>query len=1085
MMEGPGLLTFQERPLDPTGEKFSAPMFDPEKHLCRDLTDFGFPLRGNIFPRFVFLEGQAGQGKTTLAAQLLHQRKTDFCWYRMEEADRSVAYFLGSLLTGLQAAIPDFATPVDASIQSGEIAREQCPKLLAAILADFGRTLEADFFLVLDDVHLCLPSSETLSLLHVLIDQSPPLLHVLFLGRRNLAPLVETALRHGSVINLDSRSLAFSASEVAALFNSVLQVPLTRRAVLALRQITEGWIMGLQLTGRNLHSNEPEKIEKELESLQQKREGIFDYLLGQVLADLSPEQRESLLVLSLLEDIPLDLARMMTGCKTIGAILDAMARENCFIHPLDDKKTVFVLHHLFQEGLRQLAKQEKAPEEIRRLYSLAADWYLQGQQPERAIRYYLAADDFLLAEAALRQADLHFKAQHKLTALRHDICELADEIVATHPWFAYYCGFGLMIEDPPKSLLRLQLAHAQFVHRGDDLGELLAGAQLMLFSIAIDGNYARGYPFLDRTNALLDGFADSLPPLVLGHIANIAVLANTFVHFNPRLADRFFGVGLDIARRENLVTLEIEARVARLYYLTFSGAWQRCLKELEAALPLLRNPLCSHLYRGAMFLAYLGFLKGSGDFDAYERHKNLFRMQFVESVRESSIGEAYILFWDLQMHLARGDRERAEAILRAASSAQGAAAGPHLKNLFMQYTALLAAEAGRKDEALAAMETARELRKKAGGLYFNDMNDAFYGATFDLLGEDSQSLACFDRALLSPSTYLRETALAFRARFYLRRGNVKAQDDLRELLGRMREGEHGQCYGWMPELMGELLSFAVKQGIEKVFARHLAEQRLACAVLDDGTLLPLLEITTLGAMNFHIGQKVVLSDAELGESQRQILAVLLAQPEPSYPQKRLQLLLWPESNEIKSRNNFDKLLSRLRKSFEAAFGPNARHYLQLKNGILSLCHCRIDASLFMRKVRQGGKHFHRGDLWQAEILLHKATSLYKGEFLPSAPDSDLVETYRSDLLQAYQTGALVHAELLLKLQQPQQAISLLEQSLLADSLHDETNKRLYSLLILHDSPSRAQMVVKRYGEALRREGYQPQEIRETLEGFWD
>lgn len=1084
-MEGPGLLTFQERPSTPNGEKFSAPMFDPEKHLCRELVDFGFSFPDGVFPRFTFLEGQAGQGKTTLAAQLLHQRKANFCWYRMEEADRSAAYFLGSLLTGLQTSMPGFATPADASIQSGEIAREQCPKLLSAILADFGRTLEADFFLVLDDVHLCLPASETLPLLHAMIDQSPPRLHLLFLGRRNLTPLVETARRHGSILRLDSLALAFSTSEIAALFNSLLQVPLTRRAVLALRQITDGWIMGLQLTGRSLHNVDPEQIEKELESLQQKREVIFDYLLGQVLADLPPERRESLLALSLLEEIPLDLARIMTGCETIGAVLEELARENCFIRSLDDKKTVFVLHHLFQEGLRQLALREKRPEEIRRLYGLAADWYLQGQQPDRSIHYYLAADDFLRAEAALRQAGLHFKAQHKLTALRREISELPSEIVAAHPWFAYYCGLGLMTEDPPNALQRLQLAHERFVRRGDDLGELLAGTQLMLFSVAIDGNYARGYPLLDRTMSLLDAFADSLPPLVLGHVANIALLANTFLDFNPRQADRFFNLGLDIALRENLVSLELDARVTRLYYLTFSGAWQRCRKELEVALPLLNNPLSSQLHRGAMFLAYMGFLKGSGDFDAYERQKKLYRTQFTASLRESSIGEAYILFWDLQMHLALGDRGSAETILRAASAAQGAAAGPHLKNLFVQYAALLAAEAGRKAEALTAIETARELRKKAGGLYFNDMNDAFYGATFDLLGEDGQALACFDRALQSPSTYLRETALAFRARFYHRRGNIKAQDDLRELLSRMREGEHGQCYGWMPELMGELLSFAVKQGIEKAFARQLAAQRLACAVLDDGTPLPLLEITTFGAMQFRIGQQAVLADADLGESQRQILAVLLSQPEPSYPQKRLQLLLWPESSEIKSRNNFDKLLSRLRKSFHAAFGPNARHYLQLKNGILSLCHCRIDASDFMRMVRQGSKHFRQGDLWQAENLLHKATGLYKGEFLPSAPDSDLVETYRSDLLQAYQTGALVHAEALLKLHQPHPAIAILEQSLAADSLHDETIKKLYSLLILHDNPSRAQMVVKRYGEALRREGYQHREIRETLESFWE
>lgn len=1065
--------------------KYAAPAFDPGKQLFRDLENLGFPPSEAPFPRFVFLEGQAGQGKTTLAAQLLHQRSAPFCWYRMEESDRTGAYFLGSLLAGLKGTTPAFSTPADASIQSGTLDREQHPRLLTALLTDFCRTLRADFFIVLDDVHLCFPSDETTPLLEVLISHASPHLHLIFLGRRNLAPLIAAARRRGSVISHDNRALAFSSGEIASLCNTLWQVPLTRPAVRTLQQISDGWVMGLLLTIRSLRGNDPNRIETELASLRQRPAVDFDFLLGQVLADLPPEQREALLILSLLEDIPLDLARTMTGCEAIGTVLEEMVRNNCFLRGLGGDKRVFLLHQLFQGGLRQLARQEFSTTELHRLYGLAADWYLAAGQPDWAIRYFLAAEDYLRAEATLSQAGLQFNLQHRLAALRHEIGALPEEIVTFHPWFAYSCGVGLMTEDPPRALPRLQLAHDQFVRRGDALGELLAGAQLMLFSIATDGNYARGYPLLARTMTLLNDFAERLPPRVLGHVANVAVLANTFLHFDPPQAERFFALGLDIALRENLISLEVEARVARLYYLIFSGAWQRCRQELEAALPLLHDPLCSQLYRGAIFLAYMGFLKGCGDFSAYERQKHLYRTQFAASLRERSIFEDYVLLWDLHMHLALGDRERAAATLKAALASKGAAAGPHLKNLFLQYAALLAAEAGERDAALAAMETARELRQQAGGDYFLDLNHAFYGATFDALGEDAQALACFARALDSSSTHLRETALAFRARYSLRRHLTGAQDDLRELLGSMRTEGHGHFYGWMPELMGELLAAAVRTGIETTFARQLAEQRLRCTVLEDGRILPLLEVTTLGSLRFRIGDRDILAESDLGESQRQLLAVLLSRSDLSSPQKRLQLLLWPESNETKSRNNFDKLLSRLRKSLQSACGADAGHYLQLRNGILSLCHCRVDANLFSKLVRQGMKDFREGNHWQAESLLHQARELYRGEFLPSAPESDQVERYRSELLADYQSGVLVHAETLLKVRQPQRAISVLEESLAGDPLHDETAKKLYSLLILHGSPSRAQAVVEGYGAALRREGFHPEEIRETLEAFWD
>lgn len=1063
--------------------KFSVPRFDPRKHLRRDLASLGLSRHGEGLPKFIFLEGQAGQGKSTLAAQILWQHSAKFCWYRMEEADQSAAYFLGSLITGLNAAIPGFSTPAEMSIRSGEIPSEHVSALLTTILENFGCKLESEFILVLDNVHLGVPQAENNPLLRILLEHAPCLLHVVFIGRRNLTPLFEIARRQGTAVLLDAQAQAFTANEIATLFNTLFQVPLTRHSVKELRQLTDGWITGLQLAARRLRGQEAGGVEREIENLRRKSAGTFNYLLTQVLTELPVEQREALQILSLLEDIPVDLAALMTGCKEIGQVLEELSRDNFFIGPLDEKKELFSLHPLFRGELRQLMQREKTTEELARLYRLAANWFLPDQ-PDLAIRYLLAAHDYPAAEKTLRLACFHFPSQHRLTALRVQLGDLSGEILGAYPWFSYYCAIGFMSAAPYKALPLLRTAHAQFIDQGDRLGELLTGVQLMLYRVAVDGNYAHGYPLLERSMALLEDFADSLPPIVLGHVTNIALLANTFLRYDPALASRFFEDGLRIALREKLVTLEIEARVARLYFLIFSGDWQCCRKELEAALPLLRDPLCGQLHQGAMFLAYMGFLKGSGDFEAYARHKQLFRAQFAATLREGSVAEAYLLFWDMQLYCARGERNLAEAALRRAEKAQGAAAEPHMKNLFLQYGALLAAQDGRQGDALAAIDAARVLRKTAGGLYYDDLNDAFYGAAYDLLGEDNQALACFERAVSSPSSYLRETALAFRARYYHHRNDRRAEADLQALLGSMRAAGHIHFYGWFPDLMAELLPVAVRSGIEVEFARHLAEQRLRVALLDDGSSLPLLEILSFGGMQFRIGDRVVLSEPELSESQRELLAVLISQPSQSCSQKRLQLLFWPDSDESKSRNNFDKLLSRLRKSFETAIGSGARHYLQLKNGMLSLNYCRVDAARFLSWARQGKDCFFQGEHWSAENLLYKAIALYRGAFLADTPDNDLIAEHRVELQDTFLSSALVYVEILLWLRRSEEAIALLERSLTIDSLHDETVKKYYALLIAQDSPSRAQMVIKQYAEAMQREGYRPQEIRETLEAFW-
>lgn len=1073
----------QPEPL--SAEKFSPPVFDAGLHLRRNLGMLGLTSDSDKFPRFTFIEAQAGQGKTTLVGQLIADCNAPVCWYRVETADRSPAYFLDSLLSGLSARLPGFlSTAVDA-LRSDELAPDQYRLLLDQALTDLDRSLNSRVILVLDDVHLCQDSAVTTALLQRLIENGPRQLHIVCISRHDLSPFVQVAKDIDSVVSLNNRALAFSGTEIAALFNTLLHVPLTRKAVHALQQTTDGWVMGLVLAGKSLEEDDPSSIEEKLVSMQSEREHIFDYLLEQVLNGLSAEGRELLLTLSLLDDIPLDLARSMTGRDEVADELADMVQSNRFIRVLNAERTWFALHHLFQDGIRQLALRERSAIEIRRLYGLAAAWYLKRQQPDRAIRYYIAGSDFDRAEEVLRQAGIDFKVQHRLTALRIVIGELPSGTVADHPWIAYYYGLGLMTENPPVALPLLMQALEHFVARSDELGELLASAQIILFSVATDGNYARGYPLFKRLMILSDRFTEELPPLLRGHVANVVVLANTFLHFDPEQAERFFASGLEIARREKLVSLEAEARMVRIHHLIFLGDWRRCRQELEAAQPLIDNPLVNQLHKVAMCLAYLSFFKVSGDFAAYERHKGRFRSYFDAQIRAGSVYDDYVLLWDLHVYLARGDRDSAHAVFQTAAASQGAAAAPHLKNMFLQFAALLAAEEGKRDEALALVAQARSLRETAGGDYFFDLNSGLFGATLDLLGEDDQALDCFAAALQSKSPYLRETALAFRARFYLRREkSAAAADDLQSLLGSMREVEHSNFYGWMPELVEELLSAAVRQGVEVSFARQLAMQRLERIVLDDGTMIPLLEVETLGSMRFHLGRQVFLKDTDLGESQRQLLAVLLSRSDLSCSQERLLSLLWPESDVKRARNNFDKLLSRVRQSFKAAFGAHGGHYLQLKNGILSLYNCRIDAHQFIREIKQGHGHFKQGNHWQAEICLHQAIELYRGEFLPSVTSNDQIETFRRELQQAYQFGVVTMAETLEQLQVPLQAISVLEKAIFIDPVHDKSVKKLYSLQILHGIPSTAQAVVEAYREALGIEGYSDQEVNDTLESFW-
>jgi len=1072
-------------------DKFSPLQFDASLHHPRNLSRLHND-SGWAESRCIFIEAQAGQGKSVLIAQLLQeQHHQPVFWYRMEKDDAAPSFFLSSLISGLEKTYPGFAAPqAQHFLADDSAAPETFLAALAQIIKELQPLITTPVTVVFDDVHLCEESPLSRALLLHLLDQAPARMQFILASRRNLQPLFAGINDRSRKVFLDNESLSLGHQEIAEIFNRFFQIPLTMAAVRHLSQMTSGWMMGLVLT-RQILSAEPDplRVEARLVDFAQEQGGSLAYFLQQVLATLSARDREILLILSLLDDIPLELASLLTGVgpEELGETLENLSRQNSFIRPLNPQGSGFVMHHLLQEGLRQLLRAEKSPAAYQALHDQAGAWYFAQGHFRLAVSCHITGGNYPAAQQLLRAVGPSMNLQTRLESLNQAIAALTDEVVAAHPWFAYARGMYLLNNHPDQALPWLEQARVGFCRDGDEVGELLSAQQIIFFCIAGDGSYLKGYPLVTRSMALYAAHGDKLAPATKAHAENIFLLANNFFFLNLRESDRYLSSGLNQARALGLVNLEAEARLARFFRFLLGGDYALCQSELEQILPFLDHPLVNQIVRNAIWMAQMNYLQMSGDFASYARHKERYYQTWGKEIVAGNVINPYLLLWDLDGYLAQGNRIALAETLATALAQTGLGAGLHFRSQYLLYQGLYLAEDGKDAAALEAITEALELRELHGGRLFQIKGWLAAGAVYSRLGQDEQAREFFTLALDSDSSFLTATALAYRCRHFLEREAWDlAHQDLRSLLGILQSKGYRHFLLWTPELLRTLLAEAVRMGIEPAWAGALAAERLGCTILPDGTLLPLLQITSLGDLRLEFSGSGAISSEELTESQRQLLGALLCSPDLALPQSHLQTLLWPESPEKKSRNSFDTLMSRLRKILQAALGDSgeAKHYLTLKNGIVSLHHCQCDTSLFLNSAKKGRAAFRAKEYRQAELRLHEALDRWRGEFLPTVAETlELAQQRHNYHLQGVDC-ALTLADTLEIIKAPQQALDVLARVVPLAPTNDRLARKRYGLFILLRQPSLAQNVLDQYAEALRQDDYSPEEIAENLELFW-
>lgn len=387
--------------------------------------------------RLILVCASAGYGKTTLVCEWL-ENHSNVCWVSLEKSDNDPRLFFSYLIAALQRAFPGFGR------QAQEIlATPQLPPLqtvLSPLLNELAE-INKPCILVLDD-YQTIHAGAIHEGVTFLLDHLPPDKHIVITTRSDPALPLHRYRSRGQILEIRADHLRFSVEEVSDYMNDVAGIPLSSSGISMLEKRTEGWAVGLQMAAISLRGTADR--EKFIRSLAGTNRYILDYLLEEVLQNLPDSIQRFLMQTAILDRFCAPLCSALTEMSEESSqeILQNLEHANLFLIPLDDERTWYRYHHLFQDLLTMRLKQS-LPGQVKSLHQRAANWYESNGSMSEAVQHYIEAADFERAADLVEQHTVELFAQGKLDQLVGWIRKLPSDLSARRPWLSIYQAWAL------------------------------------------------------------------------------------------------------------------------------------------------------------------------------------------------------------------------------------------------------------------------------------------------------------------------------------------------------------------------------------------------------------------------------------------------------------------------------------------------------------------------------------------------------------------------------------------------------------------------------------------------------------------
>ena len=396
----------------------------------------------------------AGCGKTVALEEALAAREARCAWLRCTPADTDAGRLLRRLVQSLSEAAPG---AVDLLAERLAMAQERIDAraLGQELVAELDRLLLDQLVVVIDDAEHLAHGGDSAALVGDLLAADSDVLRVAVATRTTL-PLRLAKLRTGGrLTELGAEELAFSPDECGELLRSLRRSDADAERLFA---ATEGWPLGSSLGA----------LSADIPSLRgaASRTRLFDFLREEVLDQLDPELRDSLIDSSITPELD---QGCMLALKLPGDFAERVAQAGLPLRPTGGEGDWLAYHPLVREFLLERLDLERERDARRDLHARVAPALSEAGRVEEAIEHWLAAESWSDAHAAIAVAGLPLLNTAPATVQRW-IDSLPDEL-RRGSWCLLLQGALDWAEGrQPDAVERLRESARLFTEAGDPVG---------------------------------------------------------------------------------------------------------------------------------------------------------------------------------------------------------------------------------------------------------------------------------------------------------------------------------------------------------------------------------------------------------------------------------------------------------------------------------------------------------------------------------------------------------------------------------------------------------------------------------------
>ncbi|MEN6471053.1 MAG: LuxR C-terminal-related transcriptional regulator [Clostridiaceae bacterium] len=338
-----------------------------------------------------------GYGKTTAVREWVEQPDVQVAWLSLDEGDNDPIFFWRYFCAACEAILPGIAERVEYAFTSQQLLEANVH--INILIDELARHTGKAVF-VLDDLHTVTNAQIWKGLSHLLA-YLPASAHMVFITRAEPAIDLGPLELRSQVLRVGVRDLRFRQDEIAEFF-AKRDCSFGGEALERIGSYTEGWagaMVAIAVSAQNGRAKEDP-----LGAAADADADIYRHLMNGLFASYSPEKRDFLLNISILELLDEDACAAVTGQDNAARFFSDMRRKNEFLTSLCDENGAYRLHPLLKGFLLEKLKQLD-PEGFPALHAKAARWYRGRGMLPSAVFHYLQgghhADAFALIEAQL------------------------------------------------------------------------------------------------------------------------------------------------------------------------------------------------------------------------------------------------------------------------------------------------------------------------------------------------------------------------------------------------------------------------------------------------------------------------------------------------------------------------------------------------------------------------------------------------------------------------------------------------------------------------------------------------------------